>query len=108
MKTAIFAVVVFAVVIGGSSWAGKLPLVLPVAFLVASFIAFGAYAIDKSAARNGRRRISERTLHLLSLVGGWPGALIAQQAFRHKTQKVTFRIAFWATVLINCTVVIWF
>jgi uncharacterized membrane protein YsdA (DUF1294 family)/cold shock CspA family protein len=66
-----------------------------------SFLAFLAYAFDKSAALSGRRRTPEQTLHLISLAGGWPGALVAQQLFRHKTIKQSFVHAFWFTVLVN-------
>jgi uncharacterized membrane protein YsdA (DUF1294 family) len=68
---------------------------------VLSLATYVAYGLDKRRAVNGCRRISERTLHLLALLGGWPGALIAQQQFRHKTQKVSFRIVFWATVVLH-------
>jgi len=70
-------------------------------YLAASAVCFVAYAIDKSAAVAGRRRISERTLILLGLACGWPGALVAQQALRHKTQKVSFRSVFRGSVFLN-------
>ena len=70
-------------------------------YLLASVVCFVVYAIDKSAARAGRRRISEATLLLLGVVGGWPGAIVAQQTLRHKTRKASFRRAFWATVLLH-------
>lgn len=63
------------------------------------------YALDKSAARRGRRRMPERTLLLLGLLGGWPGALAAQQLLRHKTSKRSFQLAFWGTVAVNVAVV---
>ena len=72
-----------------------------IAYLVVSSIAFIAYAIDKSAAIQGRWRISESTLLFFGLVCGWPGALLAQQLLRHKTSKASFVSAFWATVLLN-------
>ncbi len=81
---------------------GGLPLWVPSLYLLASLAALGVYGLDKWAARTDRWRTAESTLHLLALVGGWPGALIAQQAFRHKTQKASFRIVFWATVALNC------
>ncbi|MBY0466151.1 MAG: DUF1294 domain-containing protein [Burkholderiales bacterium] len=37
----------------------------------------------------------------LSLVGGRPGALVAQQVLRHKLNKASFRAVFWATGLVN-------
>ena len=40
-------------------------------------------------------------MHMLDLLGGWPGALIAQQQSRHKTVKASFQAAFWFTVLAN-------
>lgn len=70
-------------------------------YLVASLITFMVYALDKSAAKRGARRTPESTLHLLSLVGGWPGAVLAQGLFRHKTLKRSFRFVFWITVAVN-------
>ena len=70
----------------------------------ASIITYGVYAWDKTAAQNADRRIPEATLHLLSLVGGWPGALIAQALLRHKTRKLSFLIGYWFTVTVNCIV----
>ena len=67
----------------------------------ASVVCALVYAIDKSAAVAGRWRVSESTLHTLSLVGGWPGALVAQQVLRHKSNKASFRSAFWGTVVVN-------
>jgi len=74
-----------------------------VAYLVASLIAFMAYAIDKSAARHRRWRTPEATLHWFSLACGWPGALFAQQLLRHKSSKRGFVLRFWATVAANVT-----
>ncbi len=71
------------------------------AYLGLSIVSVAAYAVDKSAAQRRRRRISERSLLLIGLLGGWPGAIIAQQALRHKTRKVPFRVAFWITIVLN-------
>ncbi|QDT13782.1 DUF1294 domain-containing protein [Planctomycetes bacterium K23_9] len=62
--------------------------------LVASLVTACLFIWDKRAARNSARRVSESTLLLWSLVGGWPGGLIAGRMVRHKTQKVSFRIPF--------------
>jgi uncharacterized membrane protein YsdA (DUF1294 family) len=70
-------------------------------YAVASAACFIAYALDKSAARQGRRRTPERTLLLLGLAGGWPGGLAAQQLLRHKSSKTSFLVKFWLTVIVN-------
>ncbi|HJV67205.1 MAG TPA: DUF1294 domain-containing protein [Geomonas sp.] len=76
-------------------------------YLLASLVTFLTYALDKSAARNGRWRTRESTLHLLSLVGGWPGALLAQNMLHHKSNKRSFRAVFWMTVGLNCFALCW-
>ncbi|MFZ6749487.1 DUF1294 domain-containing protein [Undibacterium sp. Ren11W] len=70
-------------------------------YLLLSLASLLIYAIDKAAAKAGRRRIPENSLHLLALLGGWPGALIAQQWLRHKSSKLAFRIVFWFSVGLN-------
>lgn len=81
---------------------GELPFVLLLLSLAVSCITFMAYAWDKSAAKHGKWRIRERALHLLSLAGGWPGALIAQKMLRHKSKKPSFQWLFWVTVALHC------
>jgi uncharacterized membrane protein YsdA (DUF1294 family) len=76
-------------------------------YLVMSVATFVVYGRDKAAAAEGRRRTPEATLHLLSLVGGWPGALAGQRAFHHKTRKQPFRTIFWCTVAVNCAALVW-
>lgn len=80
---------------------GVLPWMIVLVYLAMSVIAFLIYGWDKSSAKNGRWRTPEKTLHLLSLVGGWPGALAGQMIFRHKTSKKSFQVVFWITVVIN-------
>ena len=77
----------------GPSWES-----LAVVMVVLSLVAFVTYGVDKWAARSGRWRVSERTLLLLGVLGGWPGAWVAQRAFRHKTVKAPFQRAFRLTV----------
>ena len=60
-----------------------------------TMLTFSAYGYDKSAARAGRWRIPERTLHAMALIGGTFGAFAGQKFFRHKTRKTSFRIVFW-------------
>lgn len=71
------------------------------AYVLASMLGFWLYAIDKSSALRERRRIPETRLHVVELVGGWPGALLAQQVFRHKTRKMPFQAVFWSIVALH-------
>lgn len=78
-------------------------LMLETAFIPAiiCILTFMAYAADKHFAQNNRWRIPEANLHLLELMGGWPGALFAQRMLRHKTRKASYRIVFWMMVVLN-------
>ena len=93
----LFCFVLFALFI-----IGKVSLSVLCAYLVLGIITFIAYAIDKSAAQNNEWRTKESTLHLLSLMGGWLGALVAQNKLRHKSKKEEFQTVFLATVILNC------
>lgn len=78
-------------------WRVGLPWPL-LAYLLGSAASFVQYAIDKGRAEAGAWRTSENTLHVTELLGGWPGALVAQQVFRHKTRKASFQAVFWLIV----------
>jgi uncharacterized membrane protein YsdA (DUF1294 family)/cold shock CspA family protein len=97
----------FLAFVTGAAVSGRLPFAVIVLYLVASAVAFCAYALDKSAARNDGWRTRESTLHVFGLAGGWPGALLAQKLLRHKSQKQSFKIVFWVTVILNCGVLGW-
>ena len=79
-----------------SSWT------LPALALLNIVTAF-VYAFDKNAAGRGSWRTAESTLHLFAFAGGWPAAWLAQQVLRHKTSKQSFHSAYWATVVLHCT-----
>jgi uncharacterized membrane protein YsdA (DUF1294 family)/cold shock CspA family protein len=72
-----------------------------------NILTYAMYAKDKAAATQQKWRVKENTLHLLSLLGGWPSAILAQQSLRHKSQKNSFRILFWITVLANIALFCW-
>lgn len=74
---------------------------------IASAASFALYGLDKAAAVRGARRVPEATLHILALLGGWPGALAGQLTFRHKTRKQPFRAVFWATAAAHTLAVGW-
>jgi len=79
--------------------------ILLAVYAVMSSLTYVVYGFDKRAAQKGRSRISEKTLHLLSLFCGWPGALLAQHRLRHKTIKQPFKAILWIMILVNCGVV---
>ncbi len=88
-----------------------IPIYVPGYISVLSAITFLMYAWDKRQAKRSSHtkvnRTPERTLQLLALFGGWPGALLAQQLLRHKSQKRRFIIVLWLCILINvgCSIV---
>ena len=98
---------IFLAFVAASGLVGKLPFAVFWLYIVASFLAFVAYAFDKSAARNEQWRTKESTLHLFALAGGWPGALAAQRLLRHKSRKQSFQLVFWFTVVLNCSGLAW-
>jgi uncharacterized membrane protein YsdA (DUF1294 family)/cold shock CspA family protein len=73
---------------------GQAPVLLVVPYSLFSVVGFALYRADKSAAERGAWRIPEANLHAIALLGGWPGALVAQRMFRHKTTKQPFRTIF--------------
>jgi uncharacterized membrane protein YsdA (DUF1294 family)/cold shock CspA family protein len=96
-----FAMGLYGFLYGINAW-------FPVAIFVLSLLAYGKYWHDKRKAQRGEWRTPEQTLHIVSFLGGWPGALIAQWHIRHKNRKLTFQTVFWAVVLANVGLTIWF
>jgi len=91
-----FILIVTAIVV-----LGLLPPPVLWLYLGMSVLTFAFYAMDKAAAQRGGQRTPESTLHTLALVGGWPGALYAQQFLRHKSSKESFRVVFWFMLVLN-------
>jgi len=100
MMAIFFLLIIFAI-----AAIGWLPKSVAVIYFILSIITLTIYGLDKWLAQKEMRRISEKKLHLLSLLGGWPGATIAQQVFRHKIKKMSFRRAYYLTTFINLAVV---
>lgn len=97
-------VLLFALVYAVAALAWHMPAWVGIGYLLVSMVCFLAYALDKAAARSRALRTPERTLLLLGLAGGWPGAVLAQQWLRHKSAKASFQAKFWVTVFLNSAV----
>jgi len=108
LPIALVTAALFFILLMGLLVLDEVPVMLLAAYGLFSGVAFLMYSADKAAAEQGRWRTSESTLHMIALVGGWPGALVAQRVFRHKTTKQPFRTIFWGTVIANCVALAWF
>jgi uncharacterized membrane protein YsdA (DUF1294 family) len=86
---------------------GYLPQKLMSIYIGLSFLTFLSYTVDKSKAQRGALRTQESTLHILALIGGWPGVALAQQIFRHKSSKKSLNGFFWSTVMIDLALLLW-
>jgi uncharacterized membrane protein YsdA (DUF1294 family) len=73
----------------------------------ASVIAFVMMGYDKRQAKFGGRRVAEKTLHTVELVGGWPGSWIGQRYFHHKTHKTSYQFMFWIVAVLHATFWMW-
>ena len=59
------------------------------------------YGMDKLAAIKRWQRTPEKHFYCLALLSGWPGSLVGQRLFNHKTTKPAFRRLFYLMVFIN-------
>jgi uncharacterized membrane protein YsdA (DUF1294 family) len=76
-------------------------------YAVMSIVTFCLYWMDKRRARAGAWRISESMLHACELLGGWPGALLAQRVLRHKTQKRSYVLVLWTIIVMHIAAWVW-
>ena len=92
---------------------GWLPFLIIGWYLALSAVSASLYAIDKRRAihnrsRERKRRIPERRLHLVDLLGGWPGGLAARQLFRHKRDKrVKGRFVWTSRAIVGFHILVW-
>lgn len=98
---AIPLMVVYAAALAYAVWSRYLPWWVLPASLGVNLLAFYSYWLDKYAASKRQWRISEQSLHLLGLAGGWGGAWFAQRVLRHKTVKEEFQSTYWLTVVVH-------
>jgi uncharacterized membrane protein YsdA (DUF1294 family) len=69
--------------------------------LAVSVLTYALYGSDKRRAQASEWRIAESMLHFCELMGGWPGAFLAQRRFRHKISKASYQCMFWLIVLLH-------
>lgn len=102
VKLFLFIVICALPILGCVQMVRELNFIWPaIIYSLVSFIAFFIYWSDKRRAESGRPRFTENSLHLFELLGGWPGALLAQHMFRHKTRKQPFQLIFWLIVAVH-------
>ena len=100
-------ILAFSAVVAVALFQKMLPYQIAPLYLIVSIFTFIAFGLDKSAARRGRWRTRESTLQLMALMGGWPGALLAQRWLRHKSQKTRFRMLLWLMIAMNTSSLLW-
>jgi uncharacterized membrane protein YsdA (DUF1294 family)/cold shock CspA family protein len=96
----------FALLLGSIQLAWTLPRFVTVLYGGLSMALFLVYGLDKWAARRNQPRVRESVLHALAAFGGWPGALLGQQIFRHKTAQPRFLRITWGMVVLNLVVLL--
>lgn len=72
-----------------------------------SLIDFFLCGWDKLAVKRGGRRVPERRLLSLALLGGGPGLWLGMTLFRHKTRHWYFRVAAALTTVLWCLLLVW-
>lgn len=97
----------FITVLFASIYLVKYPPIVVLFYILISAITYAVYAFDRSAMYHNDWRVSEWLLHTLSVLGGWPGALMAQALLKFKTLEQPFRMIFWLTVLINFSIFVY-
>lgn len=99
--------IVFLACMATAVFLSKLQPLIFSLYIAASILSLIVYQRDKSAAKRNLRRTPEITLHILALIGGWPGAILAQRWFRHKSKKLSFQLLFSMTITLNCAALAW-
>jgi uncharacterized membrane protein YsdA (DUF1294 family)/cold shock CspA family protein len=105
LRPVLWGALIWAMGLGWAAASGHLPKWVLPAWLALNLWTFAVYWRDKWAAQRGHWRTPENTLHLWSLLGGWPMARIAQQVLRHKSAKASFQRAYWLTATLHVAAV---
>jgi len=91
----------YAALLVWAAWTQRLAVPVVLAAPLLSAVTFYLYWRDKFAAQRNAWRTPEDVLHAFSVVGGWPGAWLAQRLLRHKSSKASFRLVYWGTVAVH-------
>ena len=78
-----------------------IPVITAGYLVIMNLAAFIAMGVDKSKAKRGAWRIPEKTLFLLSFLGGSIGSLAGMYTFRHKTRHMKFVIGMPAILIVH-------
>lgn len=76
--------------------------------IIINIIGFLIMYIDKQKAKKGKWRIPEKTIFIITVLGGWIGTISGMYAFRHKTQKLHFTIGLPTITILEIIGVIYF
>ena len=77
-------------------------------FILINIIGFLIMYIDKQKAKKGKWRIPEKTIFIITVLGGGIGTISGMYAFRHKTQKLHFTIGLPTITILEIIGVIYF
>jgi uncharacterized membrane protein YsdA (DUF1294 family)/cold shock CspA family protein len=106
MRTLFLLFVLWCVLGAWGVWVSRLPLWVVAAILVVNLLTAFAYAVDQQTAHAKRWRMPETALHLLSLLGGWPAAGLAQAILQYRSHKPSFVTLYWGTVAVHLAVLL--
>ena len=76
--------------------------------VVINLFGFFIMWLDKRKAKKGAWRIPEKTLFIITAIGGGIGTTAGMYAFRHKTQKVQFVIGFPLITILEIIAIVYF
>ena len=76
--------------------------------IIINLIGFFAMYIDKQKAKKGKWRIPEKTLFIITALGGGIGTIAGMYTFRHKTQKIAFVIGFPVITIAEIVAIIYY
>ena len=77
-------------------------------FIVINLFGFFIMWLDKRKAKRGAWRISEKTLFIITALGGGIGTIAGMYTFRHKTKKIQFVIGFPFITILEIITIIYF